>query len=218
MILPTIAFDPNRVNPAKPKQYLDNPSVYMGGTMGGQETDIGMTWEVIKDANGNVSQDRVAFRPFMRKSGITGDAALYANAPAEARYYWYQGEEITMSVRIEQNGYLKFVVDGAGKHYETSFQCAGYRIGAKGVFKRVNAIDQVSNEGKPAQATKTVVSGSLWKNTYLYRRVDGKDVKVPMHSRRMTDMRCPDVRYFIVSSTDEQKKIGSESITIDGSK
>lgn len=54
VVLPTITFDPNRVNPAKPKQFLDNPSVYMGGRMGGQETDIGMTWEVIKDAQGNV--------------------------------------------------------------------------------------------------------------------------------------------------------------------
>lgn len=154
----------------------------------------------------------------MRKSGISGDAALYANAPAEARYYWYQGETITMSVKIEKNGYLKFVVDGAGKHYETSFPCAGYISGTLGQFKRVNAIDQVSNEGKPAQVTKTKVSNAEWKNTYLYRLVDKKEVKVPMHSRRMTDMRCPDVKYFDISSTDAQKKIGAESITINGDK
>lgn len=62
--LPTITFDPLRTNSAKPGQYLDNPSVYLGGSMGGQETDIGLTWEVIRDANGNVSADRKVFRPF----------------------------------------------------------------------------------------------------------------------------------------------------------
>lgn len=216
VVLPTIDFDQDRVNPAKPQQFLDNPSVYMGGNMGGQETDIGMTWEVIKDANGNVTADRRAFRPFMRRTKSGNQEANYDNAPAKAEYYWYPGEEITISVRIDSKGVLKFIVDGAGKHFEALYESAGYQKGYKGQFKRVNAIDQVSNEGKPVQATKTKVLNAEWKATYLYRLVDGNDVKVPMHSGRFTDMRCPDVKYFKIDATDTQKKAGAETITING--
>lgn len=62
VVLPEIIFDENRKNPAKPGQYLDNPSVYLGGNMGGQETDIGLTWEVVKE-NGVVSPGKKSFSP-----------------------------------------------------------------------------------------------------------------------------------------------------------
>lgn len=52
---------------------------------------------------------------------------------------------------------MKFIVEGAGKRFETDYECAGYKQGNIGEFKRVNAIDQVANEGKPAQATGTIV-------------------------------------------------------------
>ncbi len=216
VILPHMTFDPARVNPSKPAQYLDNPSVYMGGNMGGQETDIGMTWEVIKDDNGNVSADRKAFRPFLRRTAYGSQEKNYSNAPAESRYYWYPGEKITMSVRVDAAGVIRFIVDGAGKHYETTYECGGYSKGSKGTFKRVNAIDQVNNERKPAQTTKTLVEGSRWESTYLYRYVSGKDVKVPMHTGRFTDMRAPDVKYFQITHTEADDKIGAESINING--
>lgn len=216
IVLPTFQFDPNRVDPSKPLQYLDNPSVYMGGNMGGQETDIGLTWEVVKDENGVVSSEKKAFRPFMRRTKINNQESTYANAPAEAKYYWYPGETITMSVRIDSNGKLKFVVEGNGKRYETLFDAEGYTKGSKGTFKRVNAIDQVSNEGKPVQATKTQVINGQWTSSYLYRYVDNNDVKVPMHSGRYTDMRCPDSKYFKITMTESQAKMGAETITING--
>ena len=218
VILPTIIFDPVRVNPAKPGQYLDNPSVYMGGTANGQETDIGMTWEVIKDANGNVSPDRRAFRPFLRRAAYstTGQAATYLNAPAVADYYWYQGDTITMSLQVTTTGNTHFIVQGAGKKYECDFQTDGFQLNTYMIFKRVNAIDQVSNEGKPAQTTKTKVTGAKWLSTYLYRNYKGDIVKAPMHMTRFTDMRCPDSKYFIISTTDEQDKVGGESLVIDG--
>jgi hypothetical protein len=216
--LPVIAFDPARTNPAKPGQYLDNPSVYIGGTANGQETDIGMTWEVIKDANGNVTADRRAFRPFLRRSAYTATSqiATYVNAPAQSDYYWYQGDTITMSVQVTSAGIIHFSVAGEGKKYEQDFQADGFQPGVAMQFKRVNAIDQVSNEGKPAQATLTKVTGSVWSSTYLYRKYNGNVVKAPMHKSRFTDMRCPDVKYFVISSTDEQDKTGGETVVIDG--
>gem|GEM_PF-367430 len=217
VVLPQIVFDESRKNPAKPQQYLDNPSVYMGGNMGGQETDIGLTWEVIRDEQGNVTADRRAFRPFLRRSAhVSGQAATYENAPAQKEYYWYPGEEVTMSVQIVQSGKIRFIVEGAGKRFERDFDCAAFVRGAKGDFKRVNAIDQVSNEGKPAQATKTRVEGAVWKETNLFRLQGTELVKVPVHQKRFTDMRCPSATNFKITASEAELKVGAESIAIDG--
>lgn len=218
VILPAMTFDPTRVNPAKAGQYLDNPSVYMGGTANGQETDIGMTWEVVRDTNGNVTSERRAFRPFMRRSAhsASGQAATYENAPAQSDYYWYPGDTITMSVQVVGAGTIHFIVQGRGKKFESDFQANGFQSGASMIFKRVNAIDQVNNEGKPAQTTTTKVTGSLWLSAYLYRRYNGNIVKAPMHKIRFTDMRCPDTKYFIISTSDNLVKVGGESVVIDG--
>ena len=218
VVLPTAVFDASRINPAKPAQFLDNPSVYMGGNMGGQETDIGLTWEVVRDESGAVTPDRRAFRPFLRRTahGVSGQAALYENAPAEARYYWYAGEEVVMSVKIVSNGILRLTVEGAGKKFEKDFEAGGYTFTGKGEFKRVNAIDQVSNEGKPVQATKTKVTGAEWKTSYLYRIVNGALVETPFHNGRYTDMRCPNNNYFSIFSTQENRSQGGEKIEIYG--
>lgn len=216
VVLPQITFDADRKNPNNPEQYLDNPSVYLGGNMGGQETDIGLTWEVIKE-NGIVSQARKAFRPFLRRTSHPGgQISNYTNAPAEEQYYWYPGDKVTMSIQIVEDCKLKFIVEGAGKHFETDYDCAGYKKGNIGEFKRVNAIDQVANEGKPAQATKTRVENGKWTESYLFRMHQGKVVKAPMHKGRFSDMRCPDVRYFDIQSTDEEAGVGAEAITING--
>lgn len=215
--LPTATFDEDRKNPSKPGQYLDNPSIYLGGNMGGQETDIGLTWEVVKDEQGNISAERKAFRPFMRRtSHSSGQASNYSNAPAQKEYYWYPGEEVTISIQIIRSGVLKFIVDGNGKHYESEYECAGYKQGTRGEFKRVNAIDQVSNEGKPTQATNTKVEGVQWKESFLFRMYDGKIVKAPLHTGRYTDMRCPDAMYFDINSSEAEKKTGAESVNING--
>ncbi|MGL5938378.1 MAG: hypothetical protein ACRCY5_06605 [Phocaeicola sp.] len=218
VVLPTITFDSLRKDPAKPGQYLDNPSVYMGGNASGQETDIGLTWEVVKLPDGSISKEKRAFRPFLRRTAFleTGQEALYENAPAEAAYYWYEGEQVTLTLKVNANRMLLFTVEGAGKKFERAFQCDGYTSTALIDFKRVNAIDQVRNEGKPAQPTQTKVAGSKWISTSLYRKVDGQELLVPMHSGRFTDMRCPDNVYFVIDATDAEAKEGGETILIDG--
>lgn len=215
--LPKITFDENRKNPNKVGQYLDNPSIYLGGNMGGQETDIGLTWEVVKE-NGAVTQERKAFRPFMRRtSHVSGQASDYASAPAEDKYYWYPGEKVTISIQIVDDYKMKFIVEGEGKRFETDYDCAGYKKGNKGEFKRVNAIDQVANEGKPNQATATKVENGKWTESYLFRLYNGKVVKAPLHNGRFTDMRCPDVRYFEITSTVAENELGGETVNINGS-
>jgi hypothetical protein len=55
-------------------------------------------------------------------------------------------------------------------------------------FKRVNAIGQSGNEGRPAQPTRTSVSTATWHAVHLLRG----ERRLPMTPPRFTDMRCPD--------------------------
>lgn len=218
VVLPHFTFDEDRKNTSKPGQYLDNPSVYLGGNMGGQETDIGLTWEVIRDENGTVTTDRRAFRPFLRRAAYTAtnQAATYENAPAQSQYYWYPGDSVEMSVKLTGNGKLHFVVDGEGKHFEEDFASDGYIVGGVGNFKRVDAIDQVNNEGKPAQPTKTTVTGARWVKTYYFRSYEGQVIEVPVHENRFTDMRCPNQKFFHITATAADLLIGAETVDING--
>lgn len=218
VVLPHITFDEGRKNPNKPEQYLDNPSVYLGGNMNGQETDIGLTWEVIRDDNGQVTADRRAFRPFLRRAAYaaTSQPATYENAPAQSQYYWYPGDSVEMAVELLEDGKLRFTVDGEGKHYEQDFDCDGYILGGVGSFKRVNAIDQVGNEGKPVQPTKTKVTGARWKKTYYFRSYEDKVIKVPVHDHRFTDMRCPDKKFFNITASEDDLAVGAEAVDING--
>ena len=215
VVLPTLTYDLTRENPNKLGTYLDNASIYLGGTSDDQETDIGMTWEVIREADGSVSKERKAFRPFMRRtSHKSGQAAIYQNAPATSNYYWYPGETISISIQVIEPKKLKFIVEGAGKKYEEIFEADGYQNGIMANYKRVNAIDQVSNEGKPVQTTTAKVTGAKWIDVYLYRSVNSQLVKAPMHSKRFTDMQCPAKSYFVLSSSGET----GENIDIFGTK
>ena len=217
VILPTIAFDEDRKHPKKPGQYLDNPSIYLGGSMGNQETDIGLTWEVVREENGQVSKVRKAFRPFLRRTEhASGQLAIFENAPAQKEYYWYPGEEVKMSLVLIADKKVRFVVEGAGKKFERDFDCDGYLLTEVGEFKRVNAIDQVANEGKPVQGTKTKVLNAEWKNTSLLRFVDNKMTAVPFKKTRYTEMMCPAVGYFDVKASAAQASVGAEALSISG--
>lgn len=215
VILPVLVYDSARLHPSKPGQFLDNASVYLGGTSDGQETDIGMTWEVIKDEAGNVSKDRKAFRPFLRRSAHkSGQTALYKNAPAESRYYWYPGDTVILSLKLAGPGKLLFTVSGNGKHYQEEFEAAGCQYTVKACYKRVNAIDQVANEGKPVQPSKAKAIGAKWLNVGLFRNYKSEPLLVPMHPGRFTDMRCPAPGNFKITSYAET----GEAVDIFGTK
>jgi len=217
VILPTIVFDEDRKHTKKPGQYLDNPSIYLGGSMGNQETDIGLTWEVVKEENGQVSKERKAFRPFLRRTEhASGQLAVFENAPAKKEYYWYAGEEVKMSLFLVSDKKVRFVVEGAGKKFERDFDCDGYLLNTVGEFKRVNAIDQVANEGKPVQPTKTRVLNAEWKNTNLFRLINNEIVLVPFKKTRYTEMMCPSPRYFDVRANSAQVSAGAERLAISG--
>ncbi len=212
VVLPELHLDPDRMHETQVNKHKDNPSIYMGGNASGQETDIGLAWEQIV-ANG----PRVAFRPFLRRTAFaaTGQEANFMNGTNNSNFYWYPGDVVTMRIEIVQNGVLRFTVEGEGKRYEVDYPCDGYTLNSNVEFKRVNAIDQMGNEGKPVQASTTKITGSKWNYTKLLRYdSDGSLLEVNMHSGRYYDMRCPDTKYFEITASDAQAALGSETIDI----
>ena len=222
VVLPQVYVDPDRPNPAKPGQFfLDNFSIYLGGNANGQETDIGLTWEVIRLPNGNLSNSSVAFRPFWRTTTHEGHGIAWANADAQnTDYHYYPGDTLILSLVLKENKIVQFDVIGQGriahKHFTVDIECRGFTIPGNAEYKRVNAIDQSGNEGKPVLPTKARTEGTEWLETSLLRFEGNGVISVPMHSGRFTDMRCPNVNHIQVTASDEDKKIGAEKINILG--
>ena len=207
--LPTPKVDENRLN-EKTRQPLDNFSIYMGGRAGNQEIDAGLTWEFTKDENGKLSERRNAWRPFWRNEA-------WHNAPAEKQFYWYPGDVVQIAVLAVGPKKLRLVVADATPQpkriFQTDFDAAGFAPGVARQFKRVNAIDQFGNEGKPVQPTRAEVTGAEWLQTILLRGEGAAAKQIPMDGARMTDMRCPAAN-IIVGATDAAK--GAEKIDIYG--
>jgi hypothetical protein len=200
--------DEDRLNP-QTKQPLDNFSVYMGGNAGGNyEVDAGLAWEFTVDENGKRSERRNAFRPFWRTK-------TWNAAPAQKEYYFYPGETVQMAVLIAGSGKLRLIIsDGKAKTFQTDFDAEGFAPNVMRQFKRVNAIDQFGNEGKPVQPTKAQVTGAEWLQTILLRGEGAAAKQIPMDKTRFTDMRCADESYIVVAPTDAAK--GAEKIDIYG--
>ena len=195
----------------KDKQPLDNFSVYMGGSAGGKfEVDAGLSWEFTVDENGKKSERRNAFRPFWRTQKV-GD---WNSAPAKKEFYFYPGETVQMAILVAGPKKLRLVIsDGKTKTFQTDFDAEGFVAGAPRQFKRVNAIDQRRNEGKPTQMTKAEIVGAEWTQTILLRGEGANAQQLPMNAARYTDMRCTN-GVINVTTTDAAK--GAEKIDILG--
>ena len=206
--LGTPTVDENRLG-AETKQPLDNFSVYMGGNAGGKsEVDAGLTWEFTLDKDGKRSARRNAFRPFWRTK-------TWNSAPDEKQFYFYPGETVQMAVLVAGPNKLRLVIsDGKSKTFQTDFDAEGFSPGIPRQFKRVNAIDQVANEGKPAKPTEAKVTGAEWLSTVLLRGAGADAKQIPMAAEKFTDMRCPNVNNIVVTTTDKTK--GGEKIDIYG--
>lgn len=214
VILPSIEFDPERAHPVTGRP-LDNASIYMGGRAGDQEIDAGLTWEVIRHEDGSISDQRVAFRPFWRNDA-------WANAPAEAPYYYYPGDTIRMSCLLTGEEELTLTVevldrqpDSPSQHLSTftvAFDAPNFDPDGEQEFKRVNAIDQFGNEGNAAQPTRTRVVGAEWREVTVLR---GEEDRRPMIPERFTDMRCPNAGNILVLPS-EHAEAGGERIDLRG--
>jgi len=241
--LPTPELDPTRRKPTG--RFLDNPSIYMGGRCGDQEIDAGLTWEIIREADGSISAVGKAFRPFWRNHG-------WNSAPARPEYYYYPGDTVRMRCAVAGPGKLRIEVElvsrAVGKSadepasgslhtppraatvasatpattatvtatadtgiFSADFDAPGFGPNAFQQFKRVNAIDQSGNEGKPVAPTRASVEGAVWSEVWLLRG----DERLPMIPSRYTDMRCPDPSHVIVKPAGAPGSSGEE-ISIHG--
>jgi len=200
--------DENRLG-EQTKQPLDNFSVYMGGNAGGKsEVDAGLSWEFTLDENGKRSARRNAFRPFWR-------AKTWNSAPNEKQFYFYPGETVQMAVLVAGANKLRLIIsDGKTKTFQTEFDAEGFAPNIPRQFKRVNAIDQVANEGKPVQPTRAEIIGAEWLNTVLLRGAGADAKQIPLDKTRYTDMRCANESHIVVTTTDAAK--GAEKIDIYG--
>lgn len=149
----------------------------------------------------------------------------------DTQYYYLPGDTVRMIVYSPKPGYLQLqieLVEESTLPYSVGvrtfngwaapesfispvFPSAGHGD-LKAEFKRVNAIDQVANEGKPAVPTTTSVGDAIWHNTYLYRKIDGITYRVPMNDTRVGVMNCPLATQF--TSTGIDALTGGETVSI----
>lgn len=94
------------------------------------------------------------------------------------------------------------------------FQTPGQGTGMNVEFKRVNAIDQVANEGKTAIPTDSQALTAIWHETYLYRQIDGIIYRLPMWENRRAAIKAPENDAFTVSYEGVDPNIGGEVVSI----
>lgn len=155
--------------------------------------------------------------------------------PKRFEYYYFPGDVIRMSVYSPVENYLQLKIElieptqipkyqaqraafnlrdnKPSTYYSPLFYSEGHGVN-NAEFKRVNSIDQYGNEGSNVKATKATVSEAIWREVYLYRKVNNKLVKVPFNKQRQTSMICPNVESFSITVSEEQNQKGGESITI----
>lgn len=199
--------DENRLD-AKTGKPLDNFSVYMGGNADGHEVDAGLTWEYTTDSTGKLSNRRNAWRPFWR-------AGSWNSAPNKPMFIWKPGDKLKMTVKLVAPETLRLEIQDLNypeKRFSVDFKAPGFTTASPRQFKRVNAIDQSHNEGKPVQPTTAQVIGAKWLNTELFRGMNG--TAYSMNKKRFTDMLCADAAHIVVNTINEA--IGAEQIDIYG--
>lgn len=199
--------DENRLD-AKTGKPLDNFSVYMGGNADEHEVDAGLTWEYSTDSTGKLSNRRNAWRPFWR-------AGSWNSAPNKPSFIWKPGDKLKITVKLVGPETLRMEIEDLNhveKKFSVDFKAPGFNQDTPKQFKRVNAIDQSHNEGKPVKPTAAQVIGATWLNTELLRGANYK--KYPMNKKRFTDMRCADAAHIVVTTVNEA--IGAEKIDIFG--
>lgn len=209
----------------KVKRYLETPSVYAGGSSD-YETDIGFGW-FHGLINGHLTLEKITFRPFWRTIFLEEGQVknVYQGTPIEAtEYYFFPGDQVKIQLLCEEDHYLTFIVTllkatDNPKYSDLRLLCKPNqklyisRIKAPGngihpsTYKRVNAIDQYHNEGKPTQNTQAKTGDSIWESVYLFRYVNDSLVKIPFISNRFTQMKCPNPLAFNVQNTNNKEII-----------
>ena len=238
--LPEIFLDPKRtgVSPydATATRYLDNPSVYLGGNSS-SESDVGLFWSIGSsfDRKRVDYSKSIAFRPFWR--WIDGSNNFMNGAWTDVEHYYYPGDKVRISLVVVKDNFLQMRIDlleettiekyaetrrnyNLPLDYSKTFISSAFKSNGVGYarteFKRVCALDQVNNEGKPAQKTNSISQNTIWHEVYLYRMINGEVYKVPMTESRFTYCNAPKefTNAISVSHNGVDKNLGGEIVTL----
>ncbi|WP_264229989.1 DUF5011 domain-containing protein [Acholeplasma laidlawii] len=140
----------------------------------------------------------------------------------DTQYYYLPGDRLRMVLYAPKPGYLQLqieVIEKSTLQYSIDvraynewkdpenfispvFASPGHGGTVDALFKRVNAIDQVANEGKPVHPTTSLVNEMVWHNVYLHRNINGTMYRVVMNESRTTSMSAPQASYFTTSAID----------------
>lgn len=226
-------------------KYSDSPSVYIGANSK-KESDVGLAWEygATADNPGVLNyDDKICFRPFYRYITESGENIYNGVNWKDFEHYYYPGDKIRMSVVISSENKMQLKVElleettipvyaqrrlsyNLGENYSKVWVSEEYESPGAGVypsiFKRVCALDQYGNEGKPTRPTNAISKNIIWHEVYLYRNIDGKIYKVPMTEERSEGICSPvgqnslgDFTNAIKLTYDNvDKALGGECVTI----
>ncbi|MDY0114989.1 MAG: hypothetical protein RBS76_00660 [Acholeplasmatales bacterium] len=153
-------------------------------------------------------------------------------SPLDFDYYYFPGDVVKMSVYSPLENYLqlrievleetkiekyqkkrkKYQLKGKPKvYYSPLFYSEGHsKLEAE--FKRVNSLDQYGNEGFIVKPTKALVSESVWKEVFLFKKINESIVKIPFSRGRYASMICPNDESFTIKEFNKDE--GGEKITI----
>lgn len=153
--------------------------------------------------------------------------------PRALCYYYFPGDLIRMKIYSPIPNYLQLRIEVVevttipkyveirsryqlpnnrpSDFYSPLFHSEGHGM-KPAEFKRVNSIDQFGNEGFIVKSTQASVSEAMWFETYLYRKVEGRLVKVPFHPARQVQMACPQAEAFTIRPIHSEQ--GGEAISI----
>lgn len=193
-------------------------------------------WRYITDENldiGTYDFDKNRFYAATQLSDIGGLKNIYAmHHISFSETYFMPGDKIKMSlispkadflqmtIELIEISKLKYAVDLRKKYklkdpqtfVSPMFSSKGHGTDVAKTYKRVNAIDQVSNEGKVAINSKTTIYNGNWHSCYLYHKVGNDIFKTPFNESISVSMNCPDRKGFIISPLDP--KTGGQNVTI----
>ncbi len=165
---------------------------------------------------------------------VTGNNCIANYHWKYTEYYYLPGDKLRMLIYIPEPNKMQLQIEVLEKSTLPSsvamrekygwkapanfkspiFTSPGHGTGMNAEFKRVNAIDQVANEGKTAIVSQTEIKNAVWQETYLYRNINGQMYRVPMGDNRRGITDAPDRTKFTISYEGVDQNIGGEVITI----
>lgn len=190
-------------------------------------------WRYITDGETDEGGYDFTKKRYYNASNLTPNmetSNCYAHySPLFTEYYYLPGDKVKMQITYPKKDYMQLRIEvikvselESSINTREKYQWKNPKTFISPLFsspqidlitfKRVNAIDQSSNEGKPTIMTNTTVLEANWESVYLYRNINDEIFKVPFNNERGSIMSCPDTQGFEI--TEIGLKDGSSNINL----